>query len=527
MGDQIGRIVTGNALRHPGLTAVKTHDGLVRTYAELDGRTTQLANALLGAGLSRGDRVGVWSGTCPQYLELYFAVAKAGLVMVAINNMFTEREASFQVEDSGASLLFYNDDLETSARSLAEAIPTLQRVVAIGAWAEEGEFEQMLRSGSDVLPPEPGEDDLYLIAYTSGTSGRPKGAMVTHRSLRNTLRQHAHSYRTPQYSICIYHSNMSFVATVLGLIMGHMYICGTVFMTGRVTPEEFLDVIESERGNFTFVPSPWIGPMTELARQHPEKWRTIRTFVHSASKARPAELRRWAEVVGPRFLEGWGMTEASGALVTVTDIADVVEGSEADDLFASAGRPVLECVIRVVDSDGKDLPHDGESIGELLIQGSSLVAGYWNNPAATAAAFTAGWYHSGDLGSIDAAGYVYVSERRSDLIVSGGMNVYPSEIEQVIAEMEGVADVAVVGISHERWGQTPLAVVIPGGTAALTEKDILDFCDRNLARYKRPSAVVFVSELPRTASNKVLRRVLRDQFAATSESTTTQYPIVR
>ncbi len=512
--DQIGRIVSRVAMRHPDLTALTTHDGLVRSYGELDARTTRLANSLLGLGCSPGDRIAVWLDTCPQYLELYFAIAKAGLILVPINSMFTEHEATFQVEDSGASVLFHSEELEASAKSIA-ASTGIATLIAVGDWQrDDAPFERLVSEGVDVLPAGPSEEDVYLIAYTSGTTGRPKGALVTHRSLMNTLRQHAHSYRTPQYSTCIYHSNMSFVATVLGLIMGHMFICGTVVMTGRVTPEGLLDAIEREQGTFTFIPSPWIVPMTELARDKPEKWQSIRTFVHSASKANPADLSRWAEVVGHRFLEGWGMTEVSGALVTVTDIDDVLKGSSADDLYSSAGRPVLDTVIRVVDPDGTELPHDGEAVGELLIQTPSLVAGYWNNPAASAAAFRGGWYHSGDLGSIDAAGYIYVTERRSDLIVSGGMNVYPSEVEYCIAALAGVSEVAVVGVAHERWGQTPVAVIVAGDGVQLTEQDVLDHCERYLARYKRPSSVCLVSELPRSASNKVLKHRLRDQFGA-------------
>lgn len=517
MPDQIGRLTSDAALRHPDLPAMKTFDGLVRTYGELDRRAVKLANALLADGLRPGDRIAVWCDTKPQYLELYFAAAKAGLVLVPINSMLTEHEAAYQVRDSGATVLFHSDELETAAKAVVDAVPEVRQRIPIGDWREtDGQFEQLVASGSETPPVEPDENALYLIAYTSGTTGRPKGAMVTHRSLRNTLRQHAHSYRTPQYSTCIYHSNMSFVATVLGLIMGHMFICGTVYMTGRVTPQELLDVIERERGTFTFIPSPWIVPMTALIREQPEKARTIRTFVHSASKANPLDLARWAEVVGHRFLEGWGMTEVSGALATVTDVADVIEGSAADDLYASAGRPVVETVIRVLDPDGNELPHDGRAVGELVIRSSSTVAGYWNNPEATAAAFRDGWYHSGDLGSIDAAGYVYVTERRSDLVVSGGMNVYPSEIEQCISELAGVREVAVVGVPHERWGQTPVAVVVTTPGSTLTVEDVLTHCTRYLARYKRPSAVYFIDELPRTASNKVLRRVLRDQYGATS-----------
>lgn len=512
--DQIGRLVTNAALRHPDLPALRTHEGAVLTYGELDRRSTQLANALIAAGCRTGDRVAAWLDTCPQYLELYFATAKAGLVVVPINSMFTEDEASFQVEDSGARLLFHTAEVAPVAESVAQALG-LTLTVQISSWSEpaDSQYETLLASGGTELPPLPDDESLYVIAYTSGTTGRPKGAMVTHRSLKNTLRQHAHSYRTPQYSICIYHSNMSFVATVLGLIMGHMYVCGTVVLTGKVGPQEFLDVIERERGTFTFVPSPWIVPMTELARQQPDKWQHVRTFVHSASKANADDLRRWAEVVGHRYLEGWGMSEASGGLVTVTDVEDVVGSSPALDLYGSAGRPVLDTVIRVVGIDGEDLPHDGVTVGELIIQAPNMVAGYWGNPAATAAAVRDGWYFSGDLGSIDAAGYVYVTERRTDLIISGGMNVYPSEIERCVAALDGVLEVAVVGVPHERWGQTPVVVVVRREGSALEEQDVLDHCRHYLAGYKKPSSVSFRDELPRTASNKVLKRVLRDQLS--------------
>lgn len=519
MKDLIGRVVSDAAMRHPGLTALKTPDGLDLTYGELDRRSTQLANALLDLGCSRGDRVAAWLETCPEYLELYFAVAKAGLVLVPINSLFTDHEARYQVKDSGATVLFHAAGDESVATALMDGT-ALTTLVPIGQWGEEGgRYEQLIASAGTDLPPPPDEDDLYLIAYTSGTTGRPKGAMVTHRTLKSTLRQHAHSYRTPQYSICVYHSNMSFVATVLGLIMGHMYVCGTVVMTGKVTPEELLDVIEKERGTFTFIPSPWIVPLTELGRRSPHKWQSIRTFVHSASKCNPEDLKAWAELVGHRYLEGWGMTEASGALVTVTDVDDVLVGSNADDLYASAGRPVLETVVRVVDADGVDLPHDGESIGELVIQAPSIVVGYWNDTAASAGSFREGWYFSGDLGSIDEAGYVYVTERRSDLVVSGGMNIYPSEIEYCIADLAGVNEVAVVGVTHPRWGQTPVAVVVREDGSTLTEREVLERCATYLARYKRPSAVRFVDALPRSASNKVLKRVLRNEAASNLKET--------
>ncbi len=513
--DQIGRVLVTGAAQHPERVLLKTTDGLSRTYAAFDERTTRLANALLGAGLAPGDRIAAWSGTCPQYLELYFAVAKAGLVLVPVNSLFTEHEAAYQIEDSGAVALFYEAAKADKAQGLAER-HGLRVLHEFGDWHEAtSEYESFVAAASATLPPEPDEDALFVISYTSGTTGRPKGAMVTHRTLKNTARNHAHSYRTPQGSVCLYYSNMSFVATVLGLLISHVFVRGTIVMMTDVDgPDSVMEAIGREQITFTFVPTPWIPAMTELAKQHPDKWQQMRTFVHSTSKAPPAQMRRWAEVVGHRYLEGWGMTEASGSLVTVTDVDSVVKGSSATDFFASAGRAAIDCGVRVLGEDGEELPHDGVSVGELVVSSPALVVGYWNLEEKTATAFRDGWFYSGDLGAMDAEGFIYVTERRNDLIVSGGMNVYPSEVEACIAEMSEVADVAVVGGPHERWGQTPVAFIVLSATANIDEQGIVDHCTQYLARYKRPTSVRFVDELPRNASQKVLRHVLRDKLGS-------------
>jgi fatty-acyl-CoA synthase len=513
--DQIGRVLVTGAQQHPERVLLKTTDGLVRTYAEFDERTTRLANALLEEGFAPGDRIAAWSGTCPQYLELYFAVAKAGLVLVPVNSLFTEHEAGFQLEDSGAVALFHEADKADKARALAAELG-LRVLPEFGDWHRaESEYESFLAAGGTTLPPEPDEDALFVLSYTSGTTGRPKGAMVTHRSVKNTARNHSHSYRTPQGSVCLYYSNMSFVATVLGLLIAHVFVRGTIVMMVDVDgPGSVMEAIGREQITFTFVPTPWIPAMTELAKQYPEKWQQVRTFVHSTSKAPPAQMRRWAEVVGHRYLEGWGMTEASGSLFTVTDVDSVLKGSNADDFFASAGRAAIDCGVRVVDENGDDLPRDGASIGELVVSSPALVVGYWNREEVTAKAFRDGWFYSGDLGAMDADGFVYVTERRNDLIVSGGMNVYPSEVEACIVEMPGVAEVAVVGGPHERWGQTPVAFIVLKADAIVDEQSVEAHCARYLARYKRPTSVRFVDDLPRNASQKVLRHVLREQLGS-------------
>jgi acyl-CoA synthetase (AMP-forming)/AMP-acid ligase II len=508
--DRIAHLVTQTAQLHPDRAVIRS-SSLVRTYAEFDERTNRLAHALLDGGLVKGDRVAAWLDTCPQYIELYLAVAKAGLVLVPINSLFTEHEASYQLEDSGASALFHVGRLSEAAERLAARFE-LALVVPVGDFAAADQaYEDLLARGSDELPPEPGEDDLYVLSYTSGTTGRPKGAMVTHRTLMNTCRILGHSYRTPLGSVCIYHANMSFVATVLALIMGHLFVRGTIVLADPgATPEEVIELIGDEKGTFTFLATPWLEPMTKAAAANPEAWQQVRAFLHSASKASPDVLRSWADVIGHRYMEVWGMTEASGCAFTVTTPDEVTAGSDAVDFFASVGRPAVEVAVRVMDEWGNELPHDGVSVGELAVQSPSVVVGYWNRPEATAAAFRDGWFHTGDLGVIDAAGYIYVTERRTDLIVSGGMNVYPSEIERTLLELHGVRDAAVIGIPHERWGETPVAFVVTAPAARVTEEDVLRHCAEFLARYKRPSQVRFLEELPRNASQKVLKRILRD-----------------
>jgi fatty-acyl-CoA synthase len=216
-------------------------------------------------------------------------------------------------------------------------------------------------------------------------------------------------------------------------------------------------------------------------------------------------------VIGSRLLEGWGMTEHSGGLAAATTERDYFGATSTSPVFGSVGRPAFNVDVRVIGTDGHPAPADGDTVGELLIASPALMSGYWKNPEASRAALQNGWFHSGDLGTIDPDGYVHVTDRRNDLIVSGGMNVYPSELEHYIATLPGVRRVAVVGAPHPRWGQTVVAVVVADPAARLTEEIVIEYCRRGMASYKKPSRVLFVSQLPETTSRKVARQELREQ----------------
>jgi fatty-acyl-CoA synthase len=512
----VGDLVRQGAARSPQRVAVKMRDGDGVTYAELDQRTDRLANALLGLGFEPGDRVGAWLEDSVEYVELYLAVAKAGLVMVPVNARVRAGEAAHHLTDSGARALFFSAGTSDEVSRL-EGLEELQ-LVAVGAAesaVEARPYEAFLAAGSATPPPPPEPDDVYVIGYTSGTTGRPKGAMLTHRSVLALARLNTISYRLPLYGTAALTGSMSFVATVPAHVIAHLLTGGTLVIMGRWDVESLIDTVERERATFTYIPSPLIDEFCEAARRQPHRWQSLESVLHSASKATPEKLRMLAETVGGRFVEGLGMTENSGGLITATTREDVEGETAAQNLYASAGRAVAESAVRLVEPEsGEPAPHDGETVAELAISSPALMSGYWNLPEATAEALVGGWYRTGDLASIDPAGYVYVIERRTDLIVSGGINVYPSEVEDYIRTMPGVADVAVVGLSHERWGQSVTAAVIPEPGVELEAEAVIEYCRRGLAGYKKPTSVRFLDELPRTTSLKVKRTEVRKRLEA-------------
>jgi acyl-CoA synthetase (AMP-forming)/AMP-acid ligase II len=515
-GATVGDLVELGARRSPDRAALKVRDGRQITYAELDQRSNRLANALLGSGLERGDRVAAWMTDRIEYVELYLAVAKAGMVMVPINAMLRAKEAAHPLADSGARALFCSTGTAGSPEELP-GLSELQLLAAVGDEEPPGSWryeEDLVALGSPRRPAPPDPDSPYVIGYTSGTTGAPKGAVLTHRSVLAIARLNALSYRLPLFSVAAATGSMSFVATVPAHYVSHLYVGGTVVMMGRWDVESLLATVAAERVTFTYLPAPTIPQFTDLGRADPGSWATLTSILHSASRADPAKLRELCEVVGGRFVEGLGMTENSGGLVTATTSEDVEGETEARDLFASTGRAVAESAVALVGPEGEPLPHDGETVGELAIRTPALMSGYWNRPEETERVLRDGWYRTGDLASIDPAGYVYVADRRTDLIVSGGINVYPTEVEDVIRAIPGVEDCAVVGLPHERWGQTVVAAVTLNGSEQLDAAAVIEHCRGELASFKKPTEVAFVEELPRTTSLKVRRSAVRDMLVS-------------
>lgn len=509
----LGSHLTLGALRSPDKIAIAMLDGEAETYAQLEVSTNRVANALLGSGLSAGDRVAIWMDNDLAYLHLYFACLKAGLLVVQVNVRHTAPEASYQLQNSGASALFFDDSVAERVEKV-EVLDQLRLLVTTGRdrVANAREWGAFRDAGSaDPVVAGPTAEDVAVIAYTSGTTGFPKGAELTHRSIRSLGHTNVFTNRYVMQSVQIFPLSLSFGAGIPAHVLPHLQVGGTSYIMGKWDTERLVDAIDRHHATFTILPSPPITEFCDVVEATGTRLESLVSVLHSTAKAPEEQLERLVTTIGPKLVEGWGMTENSGGLVAATTREDYA--SNRPRIYSSTGRPSPDVVVELIDDDGEPVPHDGQSVGQLVFHSSSLARGYWGNPEATAQSFRDGWYHSGDLGSIDEDGYVYIYDRRNDLILSGGMNVYPSEVERAVLQIDGVTECAVVAAPHERWGQTPVAFIVRRDET-ITEELIMEHARENLAGYKLPTQIRFLDELPKNASNKVIRRQLRDTLEA-------------
>ncbi|BCW05864.1 class I adenylate-forming enzyme family protein [Arthrobacter sp. NtRootA1] len=506
----LGSLVRIGAQRAPNRIAIRMLDGIGVTYAELDDNTNRIANAMLGAGISSGDRVAIWMENDIRYMEAYLACLKAGMVVVQCNVRHTSFEAQHMLDDSGAVALFIDDSTAERVEAL-ENRDSIRLTVTTGANRDAATrgYEGFRASGQPTPPTpiSPAPDDLAVLAYTSGTTGLAKGARLTHRSLRSIVQTNQVANRYSIGSTQIFALSLSSSAGIPAHVLPHLAVGGTTILMSNFDTPRLVDAIDRHHATFTTLPGPPIVDFCTIVREQGLTLPSLQSLLHGTAKAPEEHLELLVDAIGPRLVEGWGMTENSGGLVAATSALDYSE--RRPGIFSSTGRSVPETVVRLIDEHGNKLPHDGSSVGQLIVRSGSLADGYWNNEEASAKAFRNGWYHTGDVGRIDEEGYIEVLDRRTDLIISGGMNIYPSEIERVLLQIPGVIECAVVGVHHEKWGSTPVAYVVRASDVSPSLGELEAVCRRQLASYKQPSRIEFTSALPRNVGGKVMRHRLR------------------
>lgn len=509
LGAQLAR----TAAKNPDQPAFK-FEGDVRTFRDLDERVTRLANHLRCQGIGQGDRVAVLMRNRIEVVESYLAGCRLGAMVVPVNFRLVADEVRYVLSDSSASAVLFDGTLRAVAEDARQLVDTdlhwVEVHVGDGAaapWAND--YEAAIATASaEPIDTIVNDHDPAFIMYTSGTTGRPKGAVLSHFNLTMNTFNMMLENRLGSAEDEIWLSGLPlFHIGGLNGILPYLMIGGTsvILPTGNFDAGQVLEILERERiTGCYFVPTQW-----QQMCAHPDLERRelhLRRISWGASVAPPSVLEAMAKAFpGVPTMNAFGQTEMSS-------VTCVLRGEDAVRKMGSVGKPIPNVEARIVDEQMRDVP-DG-TVGEIVYRGPTVMQGYWQRPDATQEAFAGGWFHSGDLCRRDGDGFIYVVDRKKDMIISGGENIYSAEVEAAIDEHPAVAEVAVIGVPHERWVETPVAIVTPSDPAAPpTEEDIIAFCRTKLASYKKPTRVVVVDELPRNASGKVLKRDLRERYA--------------
>ncbi|TGV09012.1 malonyl-CoA synthase [Mesorhizobium sp. M8A.F.Ca.ET.173.01.1.1] len=483
----------------PGHPLMETDDGRTLTYGDMLARSAQLAHALLQMDVAPGDRVAVQVEKSPEMVLLYLACVRAGAVFLPLNTAYTLAELGYFFDDAAPRVIVCDPARSADIRGMVE--PSGAVVVTLDRNGDGSLADQASRQSSDLHDVERGADDLAAILYTSGTTGRSKGAMLSHENLASNARVLVEQWRFTGddvliHALPIFHTHGLFVATNVVLMAGAAMLFEQKFDAGRVV--SLLPRATALMGVPTFY--------TRLLQQEGldrEAAKTIRLFVSGSAPLLAETHKAWRERTGHAILERYGMTE------TNMNTSNPYEGERR---AGTVGFPLPGVSLRIAYPDtGKPLAQ-GE-VGMIEVKGPNVFGGYWRMPEKTRAEFRAdGFFITGDLGTIDADGYVHIVGRGKDLIISGGYNVYPKELESEIDALDGVLESAVIGLAHPDFGEGVTAVIVRSPASRITAAEILDAIAGRMAKYKHPKRVIFVDELPRNTMGKVQKNLLRDSY---------------
>ncbi len=506
------QVTVGNGLLHsfykyPDKTAIVFKDRRL-TYRELNQRVNQLAHGLLDLGLKKGDKLSIMLNNCSEWIEIAIACGKTGVIAVPINFRFTGQEVEHCVNDSDSRFIIVGEEflpvIEPVKENFTHVASDNYIVVGENATEQFQEYEAFIASYPDWEPDiEILESDILYIGYTSGTTGKPKGAMFSHRS-----RLFMQGYSAAEFQLGpsdiqllvmpLFHSN-GLVFGLMGCTMG-----GTVVITQPFDPVEFLSLIEQEKVNYVSV----VPTILNIIFSFPEEV-TKEYDVSSLSKVicSSSPLLSSVKEKTLQFFESAELSEFYGS--SEAGLVTILHHREAPEKVHCVGRPCMGMNVKIFNPDGEELP-SGE-VGELYSWGVSF-EGYYKQPEATDQAFLGEWLTVGDMARMDEEGYVYLVDRKQDMIISGGENVYPTEVEEVMSKHPAVAELAIIGVPDEKWGESIKAVVVLEPGAEADQEELIKYCRENLADYKCPKSVEFTNELPKTLTGKILRRLVREKY---------------
>ena len=510
----VGELVSRSLRMYRDLEAVRTSSASIR-YADLERRSNRLANALVGMGLARGDRVGVYLPNRIEVVELELACYKAAFAKTPINSRLSPAEVAQVLANSGATVVLTTADRAEAFRPLVQGAPPRLLLLDVPA-ASPQSYESALGRASDAFEPRAvGRDDLAVLHYTSGSSGVLKAAMQT---FGNRLAQ----WRKFQMRA----DGRGQPGDVLGLVGPITHASGmqlapalssgvTIRLFEKFEPQAFLRTMRDEAITSTFLVPTMIHMLLEAVGGERPALPALRRLGYGAAPMAPARILEAMDVFGPVLTQGYGAGETTSGVTTLSVAEHVEARARHPERLASCGRPYCETRVEVVDDAGRVLPA-GE-IGEIVVSGEDVFAGYWNAPELTAEVLKNGRYHTGDLARTDEDGFIYIVDRKKDMVISGGFNVYPTEVEAVLYQHPAVGEVCVFSVPDDTWGEIVGAHVVlkPGRDASAQEIDV--FCAERLGGFKRPRLVKFVDALPKNPNGKVMRKAVQAPYWAGRE----------
>ena len=487
------------------------------TWQEINNRVNGLANALLGMHLEKQSRVAILSRNCNEYLECNYAAAKAGLVALPINVRLSSAELQYVVKHAEPRALIINEDFIEAEKTISGELGEIVKVGIGDTHPYYFDYETLIRQSSKDEPAvRVDEDDLWMIAYTSGTMGSAKGVKISHRNAAVGEITLAKAMKLTHEDIYLLSGPFYFNAgggTRLGATWAG---CTLVIMTFEAG--EVLKTIEKERVTCFHGGT---APLSRLVYHHDVykyNLSSVRWTMVTGSKLHVSLWKRAEQVFGPIVTTVYGLTETigNGCFLFREEVA--FEGpAKLTRRVSSVGRPLSSVELKVIDEDGQLVADDGKTAGEVIIKGTPVTKGYWKDPERTAQVIKDGWIYTGDIATIDKDGYIYIVDRKSDMIKSGGMQIFPSEVENVIYAHPAVKHCAVFKVPHPEWGETPKALIVLREGAKATEEEIIELCKKNIASYKKPTSVEFVDSLPMTERGKILKKELLARYWKESE----------
>jgi len=506
MDMNVGEWPTRWAARYPDEPYIK-YGNLSLTKGEFNARINRLAHSFQESGVKKGVRVAALMANTNVFLEVLLALNKLGAIVVPLNFRLAPPELEYILNDSEPVALVYSPEFTESTEALRGRVPSITQYIREleGGSTEDPLYEEWISGKSDEEPVPDAEvtlDDIQFIMYTSGTTGKPKGASILHGNTQWNAINSIHMYSFDSGDVSIACAPLFHIGGLAVSAFPSLYVGANIIIQRFFNPVETLKLIEQEKVTFMFGIPVMFLLMTQVPEFDTTDYSSVRFFIAGGAPCPRPLIETWLQH-GIAFNQGYGMTETATAITALRT-------EDALRKLGSCGKPVFHTDIKIVDMEDNEPPR-GE-MGEVLVKGPNVIREYWRLPDDTAKSIVDGWLHTGDMGYIDDEGYLYLVDRRKDMYISGGENVYPAEVEDVLIGLEKIADAGVIGIPDEKWGEVGLAVVVPTPGVEVNEEEVIAFCQGKLAKYKIPKKVIFVETLPRTATGKILKKELKARF---------------